>query len=195
MTVSSSSRTFMRPGCTGPLNVSRLLPFSMRTRSTHRRRRNSSSSVSSSESSCSRRPSRGVAPQATMAARASSAESNRSLISRSSVVVGMGMLSSGADYTTPCWRRSAEASRSGTIGVGVNRRSCEGRTKRKARFGSRPPRVSTAAGSGFTRGGLDPEAYLLPQRQERLLCPSVGADAPDEQEHRQSRCRSAAARA
>ena len=38
-TVSSSSRTFMRAGCTGPLKVSRLRPPSMRTRSAERRRR------------------------------------------------------------------------------------------------------------------------------------------------------------
>src|SRR5687767_6384866 len=86
----------MNDGCTGPLKVSRLLPFSTRTRSTQRRRRNCSSSVSSSASLCSRRPSSGEQPVASTAARASSAEANRSLISRSSD--DRDMLNSSAGY-------------------------------------------------------------------------------------------------
>ena len=70
--------------CAGPLKVSRLLPPSERTRSVDRWRRSRSSSVSNRQSSCRRRPSRGVAPSARIFARASSALSKRSLISRSS---------------------------------------------------------------------------------------------------------------
>src|SRR5438105_4552379 len=87
MTVSCSSRTFIDPGSTGPLKVSRFLPASVRTRSTQRRRRSDSSSVSSRASSCRRRERRGAAPAARIAARASSGLANRSLTSRSIISV------------------------------------------------------------------------------------------------------------
>ena len=45
--VSSSSRSFMGEGCTGPLNVRKALPVSIRTRRTERRCRNVPSGVSS----------------------------------------------------------------------------------------------------------------------------------------------------
>src|SRR5438552_12880173 len=77
----------MSEGCTGPLWVSRLLPDSIRTRSTQRRRRSVSSGVSSRQSSWRRRPLTGVAPAASTASRAASTLSKRSLISRSSVAV------------------------------------------------------------------------------------------------------------
>src|SRR5262245_21615470 len=82
-TVSCSSRILMAAGMAGPLNVSSDLPPSERTRNVDRCRRSRSSSVSNRQSSCSRRPSRGVAPSARILSRASSALSKRSLISRS----------------------------------------------------------------------------------------------------------------
>ena len=74
--VSSSSRSFMTEGCTGPLNVRRLVPDSIRTRNTEPRSRSDPSAVSSRQSSWSRRPRSGVAPAAITAARAASGSSN-----------------------------------------------------------------------------------------------------------------------
>src|SRR5581483_2008546 len=85
--VSSSSRRRISDGWIGPLKVIVLFPDSMRTRSTDPWRRSDSSSLSSSASAWRRRQRSGVAPAAITAARAVSALSNRSLISRSSMAV------------------------------------------------------------------------------------------------------------
>ena len=65
------ARTSSVLAATGPLNVSRLLPDSLRTRSAQPARRSDSSSVSNSASSWSRRHRSGAAPAARIASRAS----------------------------------------------------------------------------------------------------------------------------
>ena len=89
-TVSSSSRTFMSAGLHRPLERQPALAVLHADAQHAAAASQRSSSVSSRTSSCRRRPSSGVAPAARMAARASSADANRSLISRSRVVVDTG---------------------------------------------------------------------------------------------------------
>src|SRR5215470_1402169 len=96
--VSISSRILISAGCTGPLNVSRLLPPSIRTRRADRQRWRSSLHVSRRQSSWSRRPWVGVAPVARTAARAASALSNRSLTSRSRVAAMRGLFNPPAAH-------------------------------------------------------------------------------------------------
>src|SRR5690606_14424506 len=123
---SISSRSFIGPSTTGPLNVTTPRPCSRRRRSAVPCAYSWRSRVSKRVSSCRRRATRGSAPAAINAARASPADPYASLISRSSTEeLSLGLGSA---------RLSQRKSRAAIVPPGSIR-------SRKPKAGSRPSPV------------------------------------------------------